>query len=781
MQHFSRTLIAASISSALFVSPIQAGVHTDNSVQEKHASDQCLTESEGDNTAQDIPVTVQADSLEAVNGEKALYSGNVQVTQGAKTITADSLTLHQPDNIIVAEGNVTFSDGQVIEARSDRVTNNLDKETFSLENTDYQFLCQQQGRGSAAYIARTGQSLYELEDGSITSCPAGDNAWRMVASEIDIDQNEETATLHHARFEVLDVPVLYVPYLSMPIGDSRKTGFLYPSISYGSNDGMEFEIPYYWNIAPQYDMTITPLYMQKRGLKLDSDFRYLTDGWGSGTVKAEYINKDAKYNDDSRWGYQFKHQGIVDTHWALKADYSKVSDIEYFQDLSSDIGNREDGQLIQEGQVKYRSDFWDASVTVRDFQILVEDSNKPYRLLPQLELNYFTPLWGEHLNFDVKSQLSRFESDYRYKPNATRVHVEPGITMPLSNTWSTWVTEARLSTTYYSQDLTQWTDDNLDSRVSRVIPEFRSHAQLHLERATSWFEGYTQTLEPQIQYLYVPEEDQSNIYDYDTTQLQSDYYGLFRSRRFSGIDFIAAANQLSYGASTRFFDDDYKERLNISFGQIYYFNKDVKFSKKDSVTSDSSATNYSSWAMEADFNYNDNIFYHGGLQYDVDLGDMQLANSTLEYQFDKGFIQGNYRYVTLEYIENSIAMKNLDTITRKGISQAGIVTAYDLNDNWSASGQYYYDINEQIDLEWLASLRYQSDCWYMGLTYSNQLLGWDNNIIGSQGSKPQYEDNISVNFGIRGFSTNESHTTAANALNSSDNAIKYGRPFYLNN
>ncbi|NMU76241.1 LPS assembly protein LptD, partial [Vibrio parahaemolyticus] len=138
------------------------------------------------------------------------YSGNVQVTQGQKKITADSVTLHQQDTVVVAEGNVTFNDGQV-KARSDRVTNDINQDTFSLENTDYQFLCQQ-GRGTAAYIARTGQSVYELEDGSITSCPQGDNSWRLVASGIDVDQDEETATLHHPRFEVLDVPVFYVPY-----------------------------------------------------------------------------------------------------------------------------------------------------------------------------------------------------------------------------------------------------------------------------------------------------------------------------------------------------------------------------------------------------------------------------------------------------------------------------------------------------------------------------------------------------------------------------------------
>ena len=784
MRYFSRTCLAASISTALFVPTTQAEANLHDSVQEIPATDQCLVDTSAEEDALNTPVVVKADNLQAINGDKAQYSGNVQVTQGQKKITADSVTLHQQDNVVIAEGNVTFNDGQV-KARSDRVTNDINQNTFSLENTDYQFLCQQ-GRGTAAYIARTGQSVYELADGSITSCPQGDNSWRLVASGIDVDQDEETATLHHPRFEVLDVPVFYVPYLTMPIGDTRKTGFLFPSLSYGSSDGMEVEVPFYWNIAPQYDMTITTLYMQQRGTKLDTDFRYLTDGWGNGEIKGEYLNSDRKYQDESRWGYQIQHNGIINKQWVVEIDYSKVSDIDYFLDLDSDIGNREDGQLVQEGQVQYRSDFWDASLTVRDFQVLLKEENRPYRLLPQLDLNYYTPLWGNYLNFDVKSQVSRFDTSDTTQPNATRVHIEPGLTLPLSNSWATWTTEARVLSTYYSQDLTQLTNvslqNQLDEEVARVIPEFRTHAQLYLERETSLLKGYTQTLEPQLQYLYVPKENQSNIYDYDTTKLQTDYYGLFRSRRYSGIDFIAAANQLSYGASTRFFDDDYKERLNISFGQIYYFNKDVKFNEKNTTDAASSdTTNYSSWAVETDFNYNDYLFYHGGIQYDIDLGEMQLANSTLEYQFNGGFIQGNYRYVTLDYIQNSVALKNVDLITRDGISQAGIVAAYEFNPNWSASGQYYYDLNENNALEWLASLRYQSDCWYIGVTYANQLLGWENQAIGSTSASPEYENNFSVNFGIQGFAINQREDTAVKELDGSDNTITYGRPFYLNN
>ncbi|MEF1341151.1 LPS assembly protein LptD, partial [Vibrio rotiferianus] len=205
--------------------------------------------------------------------------------------------------------------------------------------------------------------------------------------------------------------------------------------------------------------------------------------------------------------------------------------------LDSDIGNREDGQLVQEGQVKYRSNNWDMALTVRDFQILLKEENQPYRLLPQIDLNYYTPLWGQYLNFDVKSQISQFDTSDTAKPDATRVHVEPGLTIPLSTSWATWTTEARVLSTYYSQNIDSLTDANLknqlDDSVSRVIPEFRSHARVYLERDTSWLTGYTQSLEPQVQYLYVPDEDQTNIYNYDTTLLQTDYYGLFRSRKYS--------------------------------------------------------------------------------------------------------------------------------------------------------------------------------------------------------------------------------------------------------
>ncbi|MGY3685917.1 LPS assembly protein LptD [Vibrio coralliilyticus] len=794
MPRFPRTLLATSISAAFLMPQAQAeDIPLDTSqempfigeCQTLDLIDQCLVNEEEPENANQLPINVEADSLEAINGDKATYSGNVTVVQGKKRMKADNVTLHQQDNIVVAEGNVTFSDGE-LKTISDKAVNKLNTEEVTLENTNYKFLCEP-GRGEAVYVSKTGKAVYEIEDGTITSCPEGDKSWRMKASSIDIDQNEEEATFYNPRFEILNVPVFYLPFLTVPIGDTRKTGFLYPTVSYGSSDGFEMEVPIYWNLAPNYDLETTLKYMQERGTQLNSEFRYLSD-LGYSTLKSEYLPDDKKYPaQGDRWGFQWQHNGIFQENWKFEVDYSKVSDIAYFTDLDSSVGNREDGQLIQEAQATYRSSNWDASILTRDFQVLTTSGNTPYRLLPQLEFNYYAPELMRYLNFDVISHVSQFDTDDNSKPSATRVHIEPGLTIPVGTTWGTWTTEARVLGTYYQQDLdglnlADFSNDgyNLKESTSRVIPEFRTHAGVVLERDTVLFDNYTQTLEPQVQYLYVPEEDQSEIYLYDTTLLQTDYYGLFRSRKYSGVDRIAAANQFSYGASTRFFDEQYKERLNISFGQIFYLDKDTKNSALDNQDNKS---NYSAWAVEMDFNYDDYLFYHGGIQYDIDTSEVQLGNSTLEYRFSGGFIQGNYRYVTRSYIESTLgdSIGDLDTITEDGISQAGVLAGYQISRKWRANAQYFYDLTTDESLEWLAGLSYTSDCWYIGFSYSNQLRSWSPDFSSYPNSTPTYENNFSFNFGIIGFGTAIGSDSGATGSDTANSSLGYGRPFFLNN
>ncbi|EGR4232081.1 LPS assembly protein LptD [Vibrio cholerae] len=778
MSCFSRTFLAASISAALFAPQIQAEASVDDNRAQLPNGEQCLVNQPEPTNPGQQPINVEADKLEAINGQKATYSGNVVVVQGKKRIAADNVTLHQQENVVVAEGNVQFSDGE-IKTHSTKATNHLNTDEMTLENTRYQFLCEP-GRGEAVYVSKTGKAVYEIEDGSITSCPDGDNAWRMRASSIDVDQNEEIATFYNPRLEVQNVPVFYLPYLTVPIGDTRKTGFLYPTASYGSRNGYSFEVPIYWNLAPQYDLETTFNYMQKRGTQLNSVFRYLTD-FGAGQIKSEYLADDQLHTElGDRWAFQYEHNGIFQQAWKFEIDYSKVSDINYFSHIDSGIGNREDGQLIQEGRATYRSDSWDSALLVRDFQLLTDNpssSNLPYRLMPQLTYNYYAPEAMKYLDLDLISHISRFETDAINKPSATRVHIEPGLKIPFSNTWGNWTTEARVLGTYYQQDLDKTTDAKLEESVTRVIPEIRSVAGIVLERDTVLLDDYTQTLEPKIQYLYVPEKYQDNIGLYDSTELQTDYYGLFRSRKYSGVDRIESANQVSYGASTRFFDSNYKERLNIAFGQIFYLDSKLNPSNDNSKDKESS---YSAWAVEMDFNFADYLFYHGGIQYDINGQAVQLGNSTLEYRFAGGYLQTNYRYVDKDYIcsVRGCSSDGYSSLTKDGISQAGLLASYQLTRKWSASGQYYYDLTTDEALEWLANLTYTSDCWYIGFTYSNQLKDWK---IKRTFENPIYENNFSFNIGIIGFGTSIGAGSSMTGVDSASNSLGYGRPFFLNN
>jgi len=778
MPRFPRTFLAASVSAALFVPVTQAETQQSNSVQEMPSPDQCLIPDSSANNGNDAPIHVEANTLEGVNGDKATYKGDVVITQGNKRIEADTITLHQQDDIVVAEGNVLFSDGQV-KTTSDKATTNLKTDQATLESAKYQFLCEA-GRGEAEVIYRAGKKFYELEDGTLTSCPEGDNSWRLRASSIDIDQEAEEATFYNPRVEIGPVPVFYLPYLTVPIGDTRKTGFLYPGFSLDTRDGTSVQIPIYWNLAPEYDLRTTINYMAKRGTQLNSKFRYLT-GIGSGDLNLEYLPDD-KANEEKgkRWGFNWGHSGIYQEAWKFNIDYSKVSDISYFSDLSSSIGKREDGQLLQSGEVSYRSANWDSTLRVRDFQIL-SPNTYAYRLMPQLDFNYYAPRFYSKFDFKMKNSVSRFDTDDPNSPSATRVHMEPALTLPLATTWGSFTTEAKLYQTYYQQDLQGVTltgnNANLKEKVHRTIPQFKVNSDIVLERNNSLINGYTQTLEPQVQYLYIQDVDQADIFaGYDTTKMQLDYHGLFRSQRYSGVDRIAPANQISYGASTRFYDKDYRERLNLSFGQILYLD-----SSYNDAVSGSNRSSYSAWAMEAEFNYDDTFFYRGGFQYDTDSSDVQQADSTLEYKYTNGFSQLNYRYVSLDYITNNVDFinnSNLDTFTKKGINQLGFITGYTYDRKIRFNGQYFYDLTEDINLEWLAGMTYTSDCWYIGFSYSNQLYRWPTSTVGV--GTPEYDQKYSINFGIIGFGTSVGAGSGLAGLSGAGSSLGYGRPFSLN-
>ncbi len=356
---------------------------------------------------------------------------------------------------------------------------------------------------------------------------------------------------------------------------------------------------------------------------------------------------------------------------------------------------------------------------MRDFQALT--LNTPvYRLMPQLSFNYYRPDLVYNMNFKMPSSISVFKNNDPKKPEATRINVEPTLTIPYYTPWLQMSAEGKIYYTHYDQDFQSANVDSvgdarLEETVDRTVPSARLHAGIILERHSSLFgDDYSQTLEPQLQYLYIKDVDQSGIYNpvnyngggYDTARLQTDYYGLFRANQYSSVDYINPANQFTIGLSSRVFDGDYRERFNVSFGQIFYINQPS--------TSQGENINFSAWAIESEYNYNDHLFVRGSMEYDSNLDDLQFGNLVTEYRDGGFYAQASYRYVAQDYIQSTLPNNANANFGTDGINQAGIVAGFPVTRNVSVSGKYFRDLVEDNMLDSQISLTYRSDCWVIG-------------------------------------------------------------------
>ncbi|WP_318519225.1 LPS assembly protein LptD [Photobacterium leiognathi] len=739
----------------------------------------CIAPKDRKEDTNNLPINIEANSAKAKNKHQAVYTGDVIIKQGTRTIAADKVTLQQPGNIVTAKGNVFYHDGG-IEMEAKQLQSDLNTKDSQLDDAVYRMTCQA-GRGEAEQIDKRnvdGTQFYKMKDGTYTTCPEGDKSWRFAAGALERDGESPFADLYNARFEVFNVPVFYLPWLRIPVTKERMTGFLYPTLTYGSRNGMEYEAPFYWNIAPNYDLTLTPKYMNHRGLQTTAEFRYLTD-FGEGHLIGEYMGRDKKTDYDKRWGFQWKHSGIIDENWLVDIDYSKVSDYEYFNSgLDSSIGEREDNNLLQTAEVSYRSTNWDTMLMVRDFQPLTKTGQgTQYRLMPQLSSTYYRNNLGYGLDFKMPMSISKFDNDAKNKPTADRITLEPTLTLPYATPWWSVTTQAKVNYAHYNQDKKKSGLTDLKDNVDRVVPEFRVNSSLYFERDTSILGShYTQSLEPQIQYLYIKDVDQKGIYNpfdyvgggYDSTRLQQDYYGLFSDRTYSGNDYIAPANQFTIGASTRYFDEDFKERFSLSVGQIFYIDKPV-----NQGTDNKEAKSYSATAVETEFNLDDNLFLKSSMQYDSSENEIQQGSTAVEYRNGGVFVQPSYRYVSSDYLTKYVRNPN-PTIDGKqdGISQLGLSVGFPVSNNIDVKADYFQDMNVNKMLESKVGFTYRSACWMIGLTY--------NRYAKDSLSKDftEYDSNVSFSFSLLGL---QGMRPFGKSSDDGGNILSYGDPFTLNN
>ncbi|CCJ89963.1 Outer membrane protein Imp, required for envelope biogenesis / Organic solvent tolerance protein precursor [Cronobacter turicensis 564] len=656
-----------------------------------------------------------------------------------------------------------YDDNQVI-LKGPKAWANLNTKDTNVWKGDYQMVGRQ-GRGKADLMKQRGENRYTiLENGSFTSCLPGSDTWSVVGSEVIHDREEQVAEIWNARFKLGPVPVFYSPYLQLPVGDKRRSGFLIPNAQYSKTNYFEFSLPYYWNIAPNFDATITPHYMHKRGnVQWQNEFRYLTHA-GAGLMEFDYLPSDNVYQDENpgmsdkhRWLYYWQHAGVMDQVWRFNVNYTKVSDTSYFNDFNSKYGSSTDGYARQFFSVGYAVENFDATLSTLQFQVFDTSRGDSYRAEPQLDVNFYQNDVGP---FDTRlyAQAVHFTNVNENLPEATRLHLEPTISLPVSNDWGSLNAEAKLLATHYQQDnLDRYrayrggnneAANNLEESVNRVLPQFKLDGKVVFERDAGLIgDGFTQTLEPRAQYLYVPYRDQSSINNYDSSLLQSDYSGLFRDRTYGGLDRIASANQVTTGVTSRIYDDASVERFNVSVGQIYYFTQsrtgddDINWEKNKDTGS-------MVWAGDTYWRISDRGGLRGGVQYDARLANVATGNGVIEYRRDDDrVVQLNYRYASPEYIQATLPSYSTAEQYKDGINQVGMTASWPIVDRWSVVGAYYYDTNSNEAADQMLGVQYNSCCYAIRVGYERKLNGWDTD-------KSKYDEVIGFNIELRGLSSN---------------------------
>ena len=708
----------------------------------------------------DESFTILSSTSSIKKGKFAKFTGGVTLLNQDKSIVADELSVNRSTSSVDANGDIHFQN-KGIDIFAESLIINQQQKSTSLTSTSYQ-LNGSAGHGSAKEINIDGNSkTLSFIDSSFTTCYDPVPDWQMRASEITISSDKKSLEAYNARFSLFDVPILYIPYLTMPISDDRQSGFLYPKISTSNSSGLEVETPYYVNISENMDATITPRYMSERGTQLITEFRYL-QGLQSGQVDIEYLNKDKKLNsnDDSRYLARFQHIGTFSERFRAHVDYTTISDDNYLVDLGSSQFNSNDAYLYQVGELAYFADNWQTTLKMQDFELL-GNHQQSYKTLPQIEASRQQTFDNFDGLFDIYAEFSSFDTSDKTKPTAQRYHVEAGLLYPMVT--PAWFLNSELKvlqTNYSQQNISN--NSLLEKNISRTLPKVRLHGGVNFDRNIALFNSdYNQTLEPQLQYLYIPEKEQNNIGIYDTTNLQDDYNGLFRDRRFSGIDRIAQANQISWGVTSRLLTEENNEVLRFSLGRIVYLND----GKIDDTDQDA-LVDKSALAADIFVNLSRNWQFSSDIQYNTDLGVTNKSQTTLDYLFSNNqTIQLNHRYAR--------------DVSGESLEQMSLATNVKIAQRWQLVGRFTQDLQGKRSIESYAGLEYSSCCWGIRFTYHRNINSKIDDAGNIDENRDAFDSSFNIQFVYNGINSNKSSNSVGDMFNSS--IFGYKRPYFLNN
>ena len=660
----------------------------------------------GDPDTSDIEASASRSELQ---GDTVRLEGGVEVTQGYRDLRGDSARYDRESARGSLEGNITLREPGML-LRGSR--GEFFSRTGEAQLEDSRFVLHDQHmRGSAALLSRDSDKLIRVEDGSLTYCAPGNTDWLLETRQMTLDTDSGRGVARGAVLSAGGVPFLYTPWLSFPIDDRRRTGFLFPTVGNDSRGGLDITLPFYFNLAPEYDLLYTPRYIQERGFNHELQARYLDPQQGSWLVGGSYLPGDGQFeadfpdaDSDDRWLARVQHRGLYNQRWRSRIDYSKVSDVNFIRDLeTSNLETRREVNLLQLASLDYLGDDWLINLEAQQFQSLADDIRDDYKKLPQITAQKRTDREPFELEPIFLAQYSNFDSDEDIVIGQ-RLYAEAGVAYPML--WESGVlrTTAKYRALQYNLDNNNLSDNDTPGAVSAVLSV---DGGLYFERKFRFKDrDLVQTLEPRLYYLYSSFEDQRDQPDFDSAELTFTYNQLFRDTRFSGKDRLDDANQLAIGLTSRFFSSrDGREIFNASLGQIVYFeNRRVR------VTPGAPELQRSNSEMAGELNFfpNERLTMRASAQYDASTNRMNAGNAQANYERDDGhLINVGYTY------RRPIALVGDQPV----IDQLNVSTYYPVNDEWRIFAAWNYSLQADRSVEDMFGMEYDTCCFKIRLLH----------------------------------------------------------------
>lgn len=691
------------------------------------------------------PTHVSARKIGGINDFEVVAEGNAVLERAGDILSADRIVYRQIEDEVEATGNVRLSSPDT-EMSGPRLRMVMEASTGEFESPAYsirhkpapveeaaltilglpavteggQVLARTgrklerpevTGSGVASRLEFRGEDMYRLSNATYSTCAPGQRDWEIHIDKLDLDYTSEEGVGRGAVVRFKDAPIFYLPWVSFSLNNQRKSGFLPPTVGSTSKSGFQFAAPWYWNIAPNMDATITPRVMTRRGLQLSTEFRYLLDSSynrnhatpgaplpDKGQIRLEYLPDDKLAGRD-RYGYAIVHTQNLGYGLTGALNLNGVSDDDYFSDLSTRVAQVSQGNLLRQGVLTYGGPWYSASINLQTYQTL-QDLPRPFQRLPQITATAFRYDLPLGLAFNLNAEYVSFDHPTYLLGKRTTLY--PQLSLPLATAAFTLTPKIGIHSTQYSLSrLDQPGPGQIDlqpgSSESRALPIFSVDGGFVMERNTDWFgKSLVQTLEPRAYYVYIPHRDQRRIPIFDTGISGFNYAQMFSENRYAGGDRIGDANELTLAVTSRLLDPGSgADLLRATLGTRYYFRDQSVTLPGESARTERSADLLATLAGQ--------VLPHT-------YADIGWQYNPRDARTDRLTLGGRYRPEAGKVVNASYRFAR-DATGNTQVKQIDVSAQWPLFGGWHGVGRYNYSINERRVIETIGGLEYDAGCW----------------------------------------------------------------------